>query len=431
MSKRPSIRPVILAGFTVVFLTFGVFGGWAAVAKLDSAVVAPGTLSLEGNRRVVQHFEGGIVEEILVREADVVEEGDVLLRLRDIEAASNAGVLQTRLVTARLTEARLLAERAMESSVSFPIEDMDMASASVVKDTVADQEQIFEDRRSILQSRRNILEKRLEQLSVQIDGLELQKSAFERRMDNFSAMIDRMRDGESRGLIQSNMLSQREDELIQIEASLGQVISEIAQTQNVVGETELEILQLEQQYKERASSELEELRAQISELEERLKVAKDILQRTDVRAPSSGTIQDLKVHTIGSVIQPGEVLMELVPEEERLIINARVAPLDIDSILPGLQTEVRFTAFKTNLTAIMLGEVSSISRDIIEPENPNEAPYYLARVEVADSAVPEDIRERLTAGMPADVIITTGERTVVEYLSAPLVDAVRKSLNEE
>lgn len=431
MSTRPKTRPVIVTGFAIIFLTFGVFGGWAAVAKLDAAVVAPGTLSLEGNRRVVQHLEGGIVEEVFVREADFVQENDVLLRLRDVEAASNVGVVSTRLTTARITEARLLAERSMASAVAFPEVDGNAAQQAIIENTIADQNQIFEDRRSILKSRTEILQKRLQQLDVQIEGLELQKSAFERRIDNFTQMIDRMRDGESRGLIQSNVLSQREDELIQIEASLGQVISEIAQTRNSVGETELEILQLEQQYKERASTELEEVRAEISELEERLKVADDVLQRTEVRSPGSGTIQNLQVHTVGSVVQPGEVLMELVPEEERLIINARVNPLDIDSIAPGLETEVRFTAFKTNLTAIMLGEVASISRDIIEPENPNEQPYFLARVEVADSVVPDDIRERLTAGMPADVVITTGERTMVEYLTAPLVDAVRKSLNEE
>jgi HlyD family secretion protein len=240
-----------------------------------------------------------------------------------------------------------------------------------------------------------------------------------------------MRDGESRGLIQGNVLSQREDEMIEIEANLGQVISDIAQAQASISETELQILQLTQEYRQRANTELEQIRAEISELQERRKVAADVLNRTEIRAPGSGTIQNLKVHTVGSVVRPGDVLMELVPEDEELIINARVSPIDKDNVAPGLSTEVRFTAFKTKLTPIMLGSVETVSGDVITPDNPNEPPYFLARVTVDENDIPEEIKDRLTAGMPADVIITTGERTVANFIVSPLMDAVRKSMIEE
>ena len=428
--KKPSPKPVALAGYALIFLTFGVLGSWAAVAKLDSAVIAPATISLEGNRRVVQHFEGGIVEEILVGEADRVEEGQVLIRLNDVEAESNLEVLSTRLDVARLVEARLLAERALEEGVTFP-EDVVSGSNPAVTAVVADQRDLFVDRRSILKSQEDILTARVEQIEVQIEGLELQRSAFERRIENYTEMLDRMRDGESRGLIQGNLLSQREDELIEIEANLGQVISDIAQARATIGETQLQILQLTQEYRERANTELERIRAEISELQERRKVAQDVLDRTEIRAPGSGTIQNLKVHTEGSVIRQGEILMELVPQDEELIINARVSPTDADNVSPGLSTEVRFTAFKTKLTPIMLGEVESVSGDVITPDNANEAPYFLARIVVDDDDIPADIKDRLTAGMPADVIITVGERTVANFLVSPLMDAVRKSMTEE
>ena len=428
--KKPSPKPVALAGYALIFLTFGVLGSWAAVAKLDSAVIAPATTSLEGNRRVVQHFEGGIVEEILVGEADRVEEGQVLIRLNDVEAESNLEVLSTRLDVARLVEARLLAERALEEGVTFP-EDVVSGSNPAVTAVVADQRDLFVDRRSILKSQEDILTARVEQIEVQIEGLELQRSAFERRIENYTEMLDRMRDGESRGLIQGNLLSQREDELIEIEANLGQVISDIAQARATIGETQLQILQLTQEYRERANTELERIRAEISELQERRKVAQDVLDRTEIRAPGSGTIQNLKVHTEGSVIRQGEILMELVPQDEELIINARVSPTDADNVSPGLSTEVRFTAFKTKLTPIMLGEVESVSGDVITPDNANEAPYFLARIVVDDDDIPADIKDRLTAGMPADVIITVGERTVANFLVSPLMDAVRKSMTEE
>lgn len=430
MTKKPSTRPVALMGYAIIFIMFGVFGSWAAVAKLDSAVFAPGTISLEGNRKVVQHLEGGIVAEILVEEADSVSEGDILIKLSDVEARSNLDVLTTRLDVAKVTEARLLAERELADTIALP-NDLRKVDSATIQSSFKDQADLFQDRRSILKSRTDILAVRVEQTNTQIEGLELQKSALERRLVNFTEMIERMRSGQEKGLIQTNILSQREDELIQIEASLGRVISEIAQAKNSINETHFEKLQVEQEYKERANSELERVRAEIAELEQRAKIVEDVLTRTDIRAPGSGTIQDLKVHTVGSVIQAGQVLMELVPEDEELLINARVSPRDIDNVAPGLQTEVRFTAFKTKLTPIMLGQVQSVSNDVITPENPQEMPYYLARIEVVEEDIPEDISDRLTPGMPADVIITTGERTVANYIVSPLMDAVRKSMIEE
>lgn len=431
MVKKPSPRPIAIMGYAIVFITFGVLGSWAAIAKIDSAVFAPGTISLEGNRRVVQHLEGGIVQEILVDEADTVEEGEVLLRLSDVEARSNLEVLKTRLDVAKITEARLLAERKMADEINLPDHLSSANISEAVQFALNDQQDLFNDRRSILKSRLDILSSRIEQTKAQIEGLELQKSALDRRVKNFSEMIDRMRSGQEKGLIQTNILSQREDEMIEIEGSLGGVISQIAQAKNVINETEFEMLQMQQEYRERANNELEEIRAEIAEFEQRRNVAKDVLSRTEIRAPGSGTIQNLKVHTVGSVIRAGDVLMELVPENEELIVNARVSPRDIDNVSPGLDTEVRFTAFKTKLTPIMLGNVESVSNDVITPENPQEMPYYLARIHVNEEDIPENIENRLTAGMPADVIITTGERTVVNFIVSPLLDAVRKSLIEE
>src|SRR6056297_2508885 len=404
MMNKPSPKPVALAGYVLIFLTFGVLGSWAAVAKLDSAVVAPATIALEGNRRVVQHFEGGIVDEILVEEANSVEQGDVLVRLSAVEARSNLEVLSTRLDVSRMIEARLLAERKLKSDVEFPA-DLVSGENRVVAAVREDQSDLFREGRLILKSQEDILRSRMDQIEVQIEGLELQKSAFQRRIDNYTEMLDRMRDGESRGLIQGNVLSQREDEMIEIEANLGQVISDIAQARASIAETELQILQLTQEYRQKANTELEQIRAEISELQERRKV--------------------------GSVVRPGDVLMELVPEDEELIINARVSPIDKDNVAPGLLTEVRFTAFKTKLTPIMLGSVESVSGDVITPDNPNEPPYFLARVAVEENDIPEEIRDRITAGMPADVIITTGERTVANFIVSPLMDAVRKSMIEE
>ena len=428
--QNKTIWPVVTAGAVIVLLTFGGMGGWAAVAKLDSAVIAPGTITLDSNRKVVQHLEGGIVEEILVKEADQVEQGDVLLRLSSIEALSNFEVLTYRMNVARITEARLFAERNLDEEITFPSE-FDAETSGDLYDAKQNQIELFHDRRDILQSRVSIFESRIAQTKEQILGLEMQKSALERRLENYQELVDRMTSGEERGLIQGNLLSQRLDELIEMEASLGRVVSEIGQTKNAVSVAEMELLQARQEYRERANIELEQIRAEILELEEKRKVAEDVLNRSEIIAPVAGSVQNVKVHTVGSVIRSGDILMELVPEDDELIISARVSPTDVDNVREGLVTEVRFSAFKTRLTPIVLGEVKTVSQDVITPQNNNETPYFLARISVPEADIPEEIRDRITAGMPVDTVITTGERTVINYLTAPVMDAVRKSLVEE
>jgi len=432
MAKSRSIRPIVIMGFAIIFVTFGVFGGWASVAKLDAAVVAPGAISVEGNRKVVQHFEGGIVDEIFVKEADVVTEGQALFRLNSIENQSNLQVFEHRRDVARIGEARLLAERDLEADFKLPeeLKDLDLA-AEGLQETTNDQRSLFEDRRMILQSQTEILNSRIEQTNEQIRGLQQQRSALERRYENYKELIERMESGVEKGLIQNNILSQRQDDYIQIEADLGQIISQVAQAKNTISETKLQILQVTQEFRERANTELDAVRSELSELEQRVKVASEVLSRTVIVAPAPGSVQNLQVHTVSSVIRPGDVLMEIVPDDEDLIFTARVSPIDIDNVAIGLATEVRFSAFKSRLTPIVLGVVSAVSNDIITPDNPNEAPYYLARIDVDPEDISENIRDRITAGMPVDVVITTGERTMVNYLVSPLMDAVRKSMTEE
>jgi len=430
-TKKSNPRAVAVIGYVIIFMTFGVLGSWAAVAKLDSAVVAPGTITIQGNRKVVEHLEGGIVHDITVKEADIVQKGDVLITLNDVEAKSNLAVIETRLDMVKVIEARLLAERGFKDSFEVSSVQLKREDADPLKVVIADQKDIFQEQRSIMESRIDVLNSRISQTKEQVKGLELRSDALERRVANYHTMMDRLRRGASDGLIQDNILSQREDDFIQIESSFGESLSELSQVRNVINQTEFEILQVQQEYRQRASDELSDLRSEISELEQRQLVAQNVLERTKIRAPGSGSVQNLKVHTIGSVIRSGDTLMELVPENEDLVVDARVAPQDIDNVTSGLETEVRFTAFNTRMTPLMLGTVKSVSEDIITPEDTQKEPYYLARIDIEDIRIPEDIRGQISPGMPADVVIKTGERTVVNFLVAPLMDAVRKSMVEE
>ncbi len=428
-TTKSSPRPYVIAGYVVIILMFGVIGGWAATARIASAVIASGTVSLENNRQVVQHLEGGIVRQIHVREADFVEEGDVLITLNSLQAESNLEVLSQRRLVALATEARLEAERSFAETITFP-EELLSSDESEVAHAMLVQRNIFRDRQSILSSRADILQSRISALQRQIEGLQLQQDALERRQTLRSDLIARLRDGEERGFVEGNRLNDLEDGLIQIEAQLGEIISTIAQTEASIGETELSLLQIRQEHAERASIELNDVTDQLTELSERERVAMDTLERTELRAPSSGTVQNLRVHTVGSVIGPRDVLMEVVPQDEDLIINAQVSPTDVDSLTTGMKTEVRFASFDAQLTPIVLGTVRTLSNDVISSGD-NTPPYFLARIVVEDEDMPDNVREGISAGMPVDVVIATGERSVMYYLVSPLADAIATSMREE
>lgn len=428
MKSNP--KPFVVAGYTVILLTFGVVGGWAATARLDSGVIAPGTIDVASNRKEIQHLEGGIIEEILVSEGQSVKAGDVLMRLSDVEARSNLRVYTIRLHIAQAMEARLLAERRMEETLKLP-EKLEKDATPEVKAAIADQQEIFQDRISILKSQNDILQTRIEQLHKEYEGLEVQKEAYQRRVEILQERLDRLRPGLENGVVQANVFSTYEEEFVEVKANVARMDTEKAKVEKTIGETEYQIIQTQQEFKERANSEYKEVSGQIKELIEHIKVAENVLARTQIRSPVDGFAQNLRFHTTGGVIRPGDVVVEIVPVEDRMVINAHVAPIDIDSVHPGLVAEVKFSAFASRFMPIVTGEVSSVSKGTIVPADERQPPYYLARINVSKGMVPDEIEERLTAGMPADVIISTGERTVIDYLISPLTDAIRKSMREE
>jgi len=417
-------------GYIVIFLTFGVLGGWAATAKIDSASVAPGVVALEGDRKVVQHLEGGIVEKIMVREADSVAQGDTLLILENVEARSNLERLSNRYNEARAIEARLLAEQKLEQTINFPETLVSNATPKLL-DVMQDQQNILNDRLVIFSSQTEINEFRIEQLEGQIIGLEQQRDALQKRLKLRSDLMDRLTQGEELGVVVRNDLAERMDSLIQIESSLGEVITQISQVGVQVGEAKLNLIQDRQEFLERTNLELKEARTELTDLRESVKIAEDTFVRTVIRAPSAGTVQNVSVTTEGSVIGAGEVLMEIVPQDDVLLIEARISPTDVDNVAPGQQAEVRFASFNTKLTPVILGVVVTVSDDVITPRNTQEPPYYLGRIRVAEEDMSDEIRAGITPGMPADVVIVNGERSVLSYLVSPLVDAVSKSMREQ
>ncbi|TWG53150.1 HlyD family type I secretion periplasmic adaptor subunit [Aminobacter sp. J44] len=433
MSKkknRSNPKPFIVAGYSIIALTFGVVGVWAATAKLDRAVIAPGVIDVASNRKEIQHLEGGIIEEINVEEGQQVKAGEVMMRLNDVQARANLRVLTIRQHIAEATAARLQAERRMAEDFELS-EELLKDPSPEVQLAVADQREIFNDRKSILSSQVSILTSRIEQLQRELEGLEDQKQAFAKRAQILSERLERLRPAVKKGAVQTNLFSTYEEEYVEVQQNVARMETEMAKVEKSIGETQFQILQAQQQYKERASSEYKEINGQLQELMEQRKVAENVLERTLITAPVDGFVQNIRFHTTGGVIRPGEVLMQVVPGDDQMVINAQVAPIDIDSVREGLKAEVKFSAFPGRFMPIVIGTVDTVSRASITPQDGRTPPYFLARIKVSKGMVPDDIEERLSAGMPAEVMISTGERTVFDYLTSPLTDAMRKSMRED
>jgi membrane fusion protein, type I secretion system len=421
--------PYAFMGYAIIFLVFGVFGAWSAFARLDGAIVAKGFVAVKSNRKTIQHFEGGIVREILIKESQAVRRGEVLFRLEPVQAEAHAELLQGQIDAALALEARLVAERRKADKISFPPELVARADRLSTRKNIADQEQQFKERRASLQGQVNILRSRIEQLSRTILGLEAMKTALESQLVSLREEYEKVSSLAERGYYPLNRLKSIEREIFSLEGRLGQTIADMARNEKSIGEAKFQILLTEQKFQEAAVDSLREIRVQIPELQERRRMALDVLNRLEIRSPLSGVVQNIQVHTIGGVVRAGEPLVEIVPNNDALHIEARINPVDINHVAIGSDAEVRFPGFRSRTMPLILGKVRSVSPDRMTDPATNE-PYYLGIIEVREVDIPPAYRGKLTAGMPAELFIATGERTVADYLLSPLTDIARRSLRE-
>jgi HlyD family secretion protein len=420
-------RPAIL-GYIIITMTFLVPGGWSAIAKLDSAVVASGVVAAESNRKTVQHLEGGIIQDILVREGQRVKEGDVLFRLDTTQAQANLDLYQNQLYAALAQEARLLAEREGMSEVTFPEELSEAQLSPTIARTVADQMKEFNERRGSLLGQVGLLEIKIGQYKTEIEGLIAERTATKSQFQWIVEELAGLRTLLDRNLVQKSRVLALEREKSRLEGVMGRSTADQAKAQNGISEAQLQIRQLHQKFSEEVSGQILEARQKIADLREKVRVARDVFRRLIIVAPASGSVQNLKVFTRGGVIKAGESLLEIVPEHDTLIVQAHVSPNDMESLAPGMRAEIRFSAFRTSILPLITGRVASVSRDRLIDETTRQ-PYFLAQVVVED--LPREVRARLTAGMPADVLLPTGERTVLDYLVRPLKDRINSALREK
>ncbi len=423
-----NVRRPIVAGLAVLAVAFGGFGTWAATAPLDSAVIAPGVLAVESKRKTVQHLEGGIVKEILVEEGERVEKGAVLVRLDGTQAAAAQAAAEARLAAARAREARLLAERDGKTAVALPA-DLRRSTDPRVREAIADERRQFEERRRGLDGQVAILEQRIQQLQAEIDGHEAQRSSRQRQADSLRGEIAGLRKLLKDGFVPRNRILALERELAALEGDQGFEAAGVARSRENIAEARLEMIQTRQRFQEQVVAELNETRERIDALRTEATAASDIARRLDITAPVGGVVQELRVFTEGGVIPTGGQLMDIVPDDENLVVESRVAPSDVAAVMVGQSAEVRFPALERARTPRIDGLVAVISPDRLTDPRTHQ-PYYLARVEIPAEERAKLGEQRLQAGMPAEVIIRLGERTAMDYLVKPIQDSFSRALTE-
>ncbi len=422
-------RPVSI-GVAVVVAFFGGIGGWAAVATLESAAIAPGVVTVASNRKTVQHLEGGIVGEILVRDGDEVTAGQVLIRLDETRPRATLELLRGRRRSAAALEARLVAERDGDDSVRFPDWLLDEGDDPEVRAVVEGEMSIFVARARTLASQVAVLGQRIAQFGEEITGLEGQLAAEDTQLALIAEEMTAVEVLLEKGLERKPRLLALQRRAAEIEGSRSANLAAIARARQNIGEARLRISELETARINDVVEQLRETQNALFDLSERLNAATDVMRRTEIRAAQDGTIVNLQVHTPGGVIVPGAPLLDIVPSEDALIIEARVDPRDIDVVHWGLPARVRLTAYKQRDAVPMDGRVVSVSADSIIDERTGQA-YDLARIKLDKD--PADVMQgvSLYPGMQAEVMIVTGERTVLEYILAPFSRSIDRALRED
>ena len=427
--QGPGLGPAVGVGLAAALAFFGGLGAWAVLAPLDSATVAPGVLAVEGRRKAVEHLEGGIVAEIHVAEGDRVQAGQVLLVLDGTAARTALARLEAQARSAAALKARLEAERDGRDAVDYPEALRAALAGGDVEDVVATQDRIFAARARSLANQTAIYRQRIAQLHEEAEGLAGDVAAQTRQIALLEEEIEAMRGLVAKGYEGKSRLLALEREQAEVEGARAQNRARKARVGQRVGEAELTIGELANARHNEVVAALREVESEEAGLGAELTAARDVHRRTRIAAPVAGTVVGLKVLTRGGVVRAGERLMELVPAGGRLVVEARIAPTDRDSIRPGLAAQVRLTALPHMRTPTLDGTLAQVSADrLVDPRS--GVGYYEARVALdPGQAAPEG--EALQPGMPAEVLIVTGRRTALDYLLEPLAVSVWRSMREE
>jgi HlyD family type I secretion membrane fusion protein len=430
VSPSESIRHVALTGWLIIAVFFGGIGTWAVTAPLNGAVVANAVVKVEGNRKSVQHLDGGIVKELRVKEGDKVRAGDVIIVLDEIQARTEYDVLTQEYVVLRATEARLLAELSHESELVMP-QDLKTRSHDPYLNSVwHGQVSQFESRRTALEGRRRMIREKINQLDSQIVGAEAQVKSFTNQLNSVKAEAKDIGPLVERGVITRPRLLQLERTGYGLEGQAADADASIAKARQAIAEQEQQSAQLDNDQMTEITKDLRDTSAKVLEVIPKAMNAKAALSRMEIRAPYTGRVVGLNVFSVGGVIQRGEKILDIVPDDDLLTVEAQVAVEDISDVHPDMRAEVHLTAYKQRIVPIIHGKVIQVSADRLTDPKAN-SPYYTAFVRIDQEELAAMPNIRLYPGMPATVMIPTVQRTAFDYIVGPLLMSFNHSFRQK
>jgi HlyD family secretion protein len=417
-------------GLRILVLTTLLGGGWFALVPLAGAVVVPGNLVVQSNVKAIQHPTGGVVAEIKVQNGTRVSAGDLLVRLDATQAQASLQVISKQLDEVRAKIGRLTAERDGLSRIENPPELTARATDETVKSLLVSEASLFNARYTARQSQKDLLQSRVGQLTEEITGFEAQVVSKTKQVELITGELAGVQELYDKHLVPLPRLTALQREAARIDGERGQLTSSIAETKSKIGEAQLQIVRLDQDFRTEVVKDLGEAQGKEAELVERSVAARDLLDRIEIRAPTSGVIHQLTMHTIGGVIRAGDTIMEVVPDTDDLQIEARLQPNDIDQVHRSQTAFVRFTAFNQRTTPQLTGTVDYVSADISKDQQTN-ASFFTVRIVLSEDERRRLAGQQLVPGMPAEVFMQTGSRTMMSYIFKPIVDQMRRAFVEQ
>jgi HlyD family type I secretion membrane fusion protein len=425
----PDVRKLALAGLAVIAAAFGGFAAWAALAPLSGAVIATAMVKVDTNRKTLQHLEGGIVKEIRVRDGDHVAQGQTLIVLQDATVSASVGILGVQLDGEMAKAARLKAERDDRGAIDFPRELTARSSTPKVAEILQSERHVFDVRRKLLEDQVLSLQQQIDEARREAAGVTDQIASEQRAIELLGEELAANEGLYNDKFISKTRLLTLRRELAQTEALRSEHVADVAKAKQKISELELRILNLRANRVQSASDELEETTRKILDLQDRIKPSQDAMQRQSVVAPLAGEVVNLRVHTVGGAVGPREPLLDLVPSDKLLIIEAHVGLDDIDEVRVGMTADIRFTPYKQRSTPLLRGAVTYVSADRLVDEATHGS-YYEARISVDAESLKAAQEVQLYPGMPAEVFIRTRDRTALQYLLEPVTNTLRRAGRE-
>ena len=425
-----SIRRHMVAGLIVVIVLAGGVGGWSATTQIAGALIAEGSVVVDSHVKKVQHPTGGVVGKVFVQDGDHVKAGQILVQLDDTVTRANLAVVVKSLDELAARKARLEAERDGAATITFPPELLARKEDATVANAITNETKLFQLRRSARLGQKAQLQQRIVQLKEEINGLNAQQEAKGKEIDLIQKELGGVRDLYKKNLVDIARLTALERDAARVEGERAQLIASVAQTKGKVTETELQIIQIDQDLSSEVAKDMREVDAKEGELVERKVTAEDQLKRIDIRAPQDGVVLQNTVHTVGGVITAGETVMQIVPGTDKLMVEAKVNPRDIDQVQVGQGAMLRFPAFNVRTTPEVKGSVSQVSADTTTDQRTGQS-YYSVRIAMSKDEVDRLGDVKLIPGMPVEAFVQTGERTVMSYLIKPLHDQFTRAFREK